>query len=100
MDLDGMNTDALEELLKQLERSGELSRVRMIYVCDYFQNPTGLTLSLPRRRHLLELAQRYSREPPHPHPGGRRLPRAALRRPRPAEHQEFSTPTTATSSSA
>src|SRR5439155_2097172 len=31
------------------------------YVCDYFQNPSGLTLSLPRRRHLLELAQRFSR---------------------------------------
>jgi 2-aminoadipate transaminase len=62
MDHDGLNTDALEDLLKRLERSGELARVRMIYVTDYFQNPTGLTLSLPRRRHLLELAQRYSRE--------------------------------------
>ncbi len=61
MDADGMNTDALENLLQRLERTGELHRVRLLYVCDYFQNPTGLTLSLPRRRHLLELAQRYSR---------------------------------------
>src|SRR5205823_9945216 len=45
MDLDGLNTDALEDLLRRLERAGELPRVRMIYVCDYFQNPTGLTLS-------------------------------------------------------
>jgi 2-aminoadipate transaminase len=57
----GMNTDALADLLARLERAGELERVRMIYVVDYFQNPSGLTLSLPRRQHLLELARRYSR---------------------------------------
>jgi 2-aminoadipate transaminase len=61
MDEHGMDTAALEDLLRRLERSGQLDRLRMIYVCDYFQNPSGLTLSLPRRRHLLELAQRFSR---------------------------------------
>jgi 2-aminoadipate transaminase len=34
--------------------------LRLIYVVDYFQNPTGLSLSLPRRRRLLELARRFS----------------------------------------
>src|SRR5262249_56986751 len=48
MDEEGMNTDALADLLARLEKSGELERVRMIYVTDYFQNPSGLTLSLPR----------------------------------------------------
>src|SRR5208283_2478768 len=62
MDDQGLNTDALAALLAQLERSGELGRLRLIYLCDYFQNPTGLTLSLPRRRQVLELAQRYSRQ--------------------------------------
>ncbi len=62
MDEHGMNTDALEELLARLDRTGELERLRLIYVCDYFQNPSGLTLSLPRRRRLLELARRYSRK--------------------------------------
>jgi 2-aminoadipate transaminase len=61
MDDQGMDTDALADLLARLERTGELARLRMIYVCDYFQNPSGLTLSLPRRQHLLELAQRFSR---------------------------------------
>jgi 2-aminoadipate transaminase len=61
MDDEGMNTDALAELLARLEQTGELDRVRMIYVCDYFQNPTGRTLSLARRRHLFELVRRYSR---------------------------------------
>lgn len=61
MDEQGMDTDALEALLSRLETSGELSRVKLIYTVDYFQNPTGLTLSLPRRRHLLELARRFSK---------------------------------------
>jgi 2-aminoadipate transaminase len=60
MDSHGMDTDALAELLARLESSGELDRLRLIYVCDYFQNPSGLTLSLPRRQQLLELVRRYS----------------------------------------
>jgi 2-aminoadipate transaminase len=62
MDADGMDTDALEDVLRRLDGSGELARLKMIYTVDYFQNPTGLTLSLPRRRRLLDLAQFYSRE--------------------------------------
>jgi 2-aminoadipate transaminase len=62
MDADGMDTDALEALLRRLERSGELARLKLIYTVDYFQNPTGLTLSAPRRRRLVELARRFSRE--------------------------------------
>ena len=61
MDEQGMMTDALEALLSRLDKAGELPRVKLIYTVDYFQNPTGLTLSLPRRRHMLELAQRFSK---------------------------------------
>lgn len=60
MDDDGMDVDALERLLLRLERTGELERLRLIYVVDYFQNPSGLTLSLPRRQRLVELARRFS----------------------------------------
>jgi 2-aminoadipate transaminase len=62
MDEDGLNTDALAELLAHLERRGELERLRLIYVVDYFQNPSGLTLAEKRRHHLLELVQRYGRK--------------------------------------
>jgi 2-aminoadipate transaminase len=62
VDEEGMDTDALAVLLDRLDRTAELARLRFIYVCDYFQNPTGLTLSLSRRQQLLELAQRYSKE--------------------------------------
>lgn len=60
MDEEGMNTDALAELLARLERNGELDRLRMLYICDYFQNPTGRTLSARRRRCLLDLVKKYS----------------------------------------
>jgi 2-aminoadipate transaminase len=61
MDSGGMNLDALEDLLARLERTGELSRLKLIYTVDYFQNPTGLTLAADRRPRLVELARRYSR---------------------------------------
>jgi 2-aminoadipate transaminase len=51
MDEDGMITDALEEAL----RSG----VKFIYVLPNFQNPTGATLSLERRKQLIRIADRY-----------------------------------------
>ena len=51
MDDDGMNTDYLEEAL----RAGP----KFIYVLPNFQNPTGVTLSMERRRKLLELADQY-----------------------------------------
>lgn len=62
MDAGGMNLDALEELLKRLEQSGELARLKVIYTVDYFQNPTGLSLAADRRPKLLELARRFSKD--------------------------------------
>jgi 2-aminoadipate transaminase len=60
MDEDGMRTDLLEEVLDRLERTGEIQRLKMIYVVDYFQNPSGRTLSLQRRRHLFRLVQQHN----------------------------------------
>jgi 2-aminoadipate transaminase len=60
MDEHGMKTDALDALLTRLAGAGELPRVKLIYTVDYFQNPTGLTLSLERRRHLLAVVKRHS----------------------------------------
>lgn len=51
MDEHGMITDALEEAL----RAGP----KFIYVLPNFQNPTGVTLSLERRKQLVALADRY-----------------------------------------
>ncbi len=61
MDDRGMDMDALESLLIRLDRTGELSKVKLIYTVDYFQNPTGLTLAEDRRPRLVELARRFSK---------------------------------------
>jgi 2-aminoadipate transaminase len=62
MDAGGMSLDALEDVLARLERTGELSKLKLIYTVDYFQNPTGLTLAADRRPRLVELARRYSKK--------------------------------------
>jgi 2-aminoadipate transaminase len=61
MDNDGMDVDAVERLLTRLEKEGKLPRVKLIYCMSYYQNPTGLSLSTPRRKKLLDLAKRFSK---------------------------------------
>jgi 2-aminoadipate transaminase len=53
MDDQGMRIDLLEVALKANRRA------RMIYTVPDFQNPTGVTLSLSRRKRLMELANSY-----------------------------------------
>jgi 2-aminoadipate transaminase len=52
-DADGMDTDHLEQML-----AGHPD-AKMIYTVPDFQNPTGVTMSLDRRRRLIELANAY-----------------------------------------
>jgi 2-aminoadipate transaminase len=59
-DDDGMDVDAVDRLLGQLERDGRLGRVKFVYCTSYFDNPTGLTLSAERRPRLLEVVRRFS----------------------------------------
>ncbi len=54
-DGDGMRIDALEGALEQLD--GEGRRPKFIYSVPTFQNPAGVTMSLERRRRLVELAR-------------------------------------------
>src|SRR4030095_16010980 len=60
MDENGMDVNAVERLLTRLDEEGKLPKARVIYCTSYYQNPTGLTLSLDRRPKLLELAKRFS----------------------------------------
>ncbi len=55
MDDEGMRVDELEDTLDRL--AGEGRRPKFIYTIPNFQNPTGVTLSLGRRRRLVELAR-------------------------------------------
>ena len=55
MDSDGMPIDELESVLDRL--AGEGRRPKFIYTIPNFQNPGGVTMSLPRRRRLVEVAR-------------------------------------------
>src|SRR5471030_1913010 len=55
MDADGMPIDALESTLDRLQAEGR--RPKFIYTIPNFQNPGGVTMSLPRRRRLIALAR-------------------------------------------
>jgi 2-aminoadipate transaminase len=54
VDADGMRVDLLEETLHRLDREGR--RPKFIYTVPSFQNPAGVTMSLERRRRLVEIA--------------------------------------------
>jgi 2-aminoadipate transaminase len=55
MDGDGMPIDELECTLDRLQSEGR--RPKFIYTIPNFQNPGGVTMSLPRRRRLVEVAR-------------------------------------------
>jgi 2-aminoadipate transaminase len=54
MDADGVRVDELEAALERLEAAGR--RPKFIYTIPTFQNPAGVTLSLPRRERLVRIA--------------------------------------------
>lgn len=51
VDDDGLQTDLLEEAL--------CSGPKFMYILPNFQNPGGVTLNLPRRKDLIQMADRY-----------------------------------------
>jgi 2-aminoadipate transaminase len=55
IDSDGMPIDELETVLDRLAAEGR--RPKFIYTIPNFQNPGGVTMSLPRRRRLVEVAR-------------------------------------------
>ncbi|MBE7031785.1 MAG: PLP-dependent aminotransferase family protein [Ruminococcaceae bacterium] len=50
---DGIDTEKLEELLK------EHKNIKVLYTIATFQNPSGITISLEKRKKILELADKY-----------------------------------------
>lgn len=52
-DEDGMKMDVLENVLS------EIKNVKLIYIIPTFQNPTGKTWNLERRKQLAELSSKY-----------------------------------------
>lgn len=56
-DREGLSIDALDRTMAALTASGR--RVRFLYLTPNFQNPTGMLMSLPRRRALVDAAARH-----------------------------------------
>lgn len=54
MDKDGIDPDALERAIL------ENKNVKLLYLIPTFQNPSGITTSLEKRRRIYEIAKKYS----------------------------------------
>ena len=57
VDRHGLDITGMRREVKRLQTAGE--RVKGVYVIPNFQNPTGVTLSLKRRRQLIRLAEKF-----------------------------------------
>lgn len=53
-DRDGMRVDLLAEVLEQIKAAGQADRLKIVYATTYFQNPSGVSLSIERRKALLD----------------------------------------------
>jgi 2-aminoadipate transaminase len=54
---DGLNVEELESLAKKLQSEGK--KLKFLYTISNFHNPAGVTMSLEKRKRVLELAEKY-----------------------------------------
>jgi 2-aminoadipate transaminase len=66
LERDGLDLAHLEKVLERLKKSGELHRVKAIYLVTYFQNPTGVTTSFIKKAGALEILKKFERAAGHP----------------------------------
>lgn len=52
LEKDGMDLNKLEKLAKK-------NKIRCVYIMSYFQNPTGISYSIEKKRRLLNMAEIY-----------------------------------------
>lgn len=56
---DGIDLDEVERELEAIKERGEIDKVKFIYVISNFHNPGGVTMSLEKRKGLLDLTRKY-----------------------------------------
>ncbi|HUB87077.1 MAG TPA: PLP-dependent aminotransferase family protein [Verrucomicrobiae bacterium] len=66
LERDGIDLAHLENVLERLKKSGELRRVKALYLVSYFQNPTGVTTSFAKKAGALKILKRFARAAGHP----------------------------------
>lgn len=63
---EGPDLAALEAKLEGLKRTGEIKRVKMLYLVSYFQNPSSITATLEKKAAAMKLVRKYERAAGHP----------------------------------
>ncbi len=66
LERNGLDLAHLETVLQRLKKSGELCRVKALYLVSYFQNPTGVSTSFEKKRGILKLLKKFERAAGHP----------------------------------
>ncbi|MGH7953175.1 MAG: PLP-dependent aminotransferase family protein [Limisphaerales bacterium] len=66
LERDGIDLANLEKVLTRLKKSGELRRVKALYLVSYFQNPTGVTTSFAKKSGALKILKKFERAAGHP----------------------------------
>ena len=62
---DGIELEHLAAVLERLKRTGEIRRVKMLYLVSYYQNPTGVTTSFAKKSAALKLLRKFEKAAGH-----------------------------------
>jgi 2-aminoadipate transaminase len=66
MEADGIQIDHLDHRLAAFKKSGEIKRVKFLYLVTYFQNPSGITTSFQKKAAALDVLKKYEHAAGHP----------------------------------
>lgn len=66
LDPDGLDLDSLEAQLERLKKSGDIKKLKFLYLVSYYQNPSSVTTSRAKKAAALKLLRRYERAAGHP----------------------------------
>jgi len=65
LESDGINLVHLKETLESLKTSGELPRLKALYLVSYHSNPTGITTAATKKAAALKLLRSYEKAAGH-----------------------------------
>lgn len=66
LERNGIDLTHLETVLSRLKKTGELRRVKALYLVSYFQNPTGASTSFDKKSGALKILKQFARAAGHP----------------------------------
>jgi len=66
MQPDGLDLNQLRGVLEDLKRRALLPKLKMLYSVSYFQNPSGITSSIQKKRDALAILREFEKEAGHP----------------------------------